>query len=64
MYNHNISLNFRGIKEYFEQSNKRNKMINKIEQRKSFNKGNEFQLKMQKAITDELKKKFSSSKNQ
>ena len=62
MYNHNISLNFRGIKEYFEQSNKRNKMINKIEQKKTFNEGNEFQLKMQKAITDELKKKLQVPK--
>ena len=37
MYNHKISLNFRTIKLYIEQSNRINKNINKLEQRANLN---------------------------
>ena len=37
MYNHNISLNFRVIKEYIEKNNKINLNINKFEQRQTIN---------------------------
>ena len=57
MYNHDISLNFRGIKEYFEESNKRNKMINKIEQRKSFNNFDLVNFELKKYMTEIFKKK-------
>ena len=57
MYNHDISLNFRGIKEYFEESNKRNKMINKIEQRKSFNNFDLVNFELKKYMTERIKKK-------
>ena len=62
MYNHNISLNFRGIKEYFEESNKRNKMINKFEQRKSFNPMDELQMKKANTVILELKKRLQVPK--
>ena len=58
MYNHKISLNFRTIKLYIEQSNRINKNINKLEQRANLNflGNNEENTKIKKLKTILIKK--------